>query len=484
MSKMKKILMMSAAYVLVAALAIGGTLAYLQSEDSDVNVMTLGNVDIEQLEYERVVNEDGTYPKITTDRGTGYKLKEFTQAKPLYPEVGVIKWDDTYVWLDQLENGAGGMQVFGCENAVDKFVVVENTGKSDAYVRTLIAFEIGDATVEEWDELIGYSNHFTWDKPEEIGVITVDDSKYMVVEFVYKGAGETRHKDGVLPVGDKTYNSLGQIYMSSEATNEDVEKLDGNKNGTYDVLVLSQAVQTEGFKNAITALDTSFGDTTIKLATEWFTGVEATKPVIVTSAQELKDAMLIKGANIVLSEDIVVDASTPLQWGSYMFVANGREVTIDLNGHDIIVDESASTKINYMFTTANGGTLNIVGDGVLESKNKATGICWAMNKNDQINIYGGQFKSNGENWSAAQALLYTNSGNIDVYGGKFYREGHWCSNVADDQGNRVCIVFHEGAMFIKEDIQQGDSARIKLADGCSMKEVSVDGNVWYKVVAE
>lgn len=275
MSKMKKILMMSAAYVLVAALAIGGTLAYLQSEDSDVNVMTLGNVDIEQLEYERVVNEDGTYPELTTARGTGYELKEFTQAKPLYPEVGAIEWDETYVWLDQLENGAGGMQVFGFENAVDKFVVVENTGKSDAYVRTLIAFEIGDATVEEWDELIGYSNHFTWDKPEEIGVITVGDSKYMVVEFVYKGAGETRHKDGVLPVGDKTYNSLGQIYMSSKATNEDVEKLDGNKNGTYDVLVLSQAVQTEGFENAITALDTAFGDTTVELAAEWFSGVVA-----------------------------------------------------------------------------------------------------------------------------------------------------------------------------------------------------------------
>ena len=52
MSKMKKVLLMCTAYVLVAALAIGGTIAYLQDSDSDVNVMTLGNVSIDQHEYQ------------------------------------------------------------------------------------------------------------------------------------------------------------------------------------------------------------------------------------------------------------------------------------------------------------------------------------------------------------------------------------------------------------------------------------------------
>lgn len=41
MPKLKKVLLMCTAYVLVAALAIGGTIAYLTSTDSDVNVMTL-----------------------------------------------------------------------------------------------------------------------------------------------------------------------------------------------------------------------------------------------------------------------------------------------------------------------------------------------------------------------------------------------------------------------------------------------------------
>ncbi|MBQ9984869.1 MAG: hypothetical protein IJP38_00995, partial [Oscillospiraceae bacterium] len=61
MSKLKKVLLMCAAYVLVAALAIGGTVAYLQDTDSDVKVMTVGKVYIAQHEHQRVVNADGTF---------------------------------------------------------------------------------------------------------------------------------------------------------------------------------------------------------------------------------------------------------------------------------------------------------------------------------------------------------------------------------------------------------------------------------------
>ena len=56
--------------ILVVAIAIGGTVAYLTSEDSDVNVMTMGNVKIVQNEYEW--------------NDAGDALVEFTQAKPLH----------------------------------------------------------------------------------------------------------------------------------------------------------------------------------------------------------------------------------------------------------------------------------------------------------------------------------------------------------------------------------------------------------------
>ena len=74
MSKLKKVLLMCTAYVLIAALAIGGTIAYLQDDDSDVNVMTLGNVSIEQHEYERATNTDGSFETKEIDGVTSYVL--------------------------------------------------------------------------------------------------------------------------------------------------------------------------------------------------------------------------------------------------------------------------------------------------------------------------------------------------------------------------------------------------------------------------
>ena len=46
---MKKTIALLLTVALTAAVAIGGTLAYLSDEDEDVNVMTLGNVFILSL---------------------------------------------------------------------------------------------------------------------------------------------------------------------------------------------------------------------------------------------------------------------------------------------------------------------------------------------------------------------------------------------------------------------------------------------------
>lgn len=353
MTKLKKVLLASAATVMTVALAIGGTMAYLTSEDSDVNVMTLGNVAIEQHEYERVINEDGTYPTITTGRGTGYKLQEFSQAKPLYPAVGDIDWDSTVVWLDQLENNTGNMQVFNFENAVDKFVTVENTGKSDAYVRTLVAFECGELSVEEWDNIINYSIHFTWTR-ELVGQVEIDGNRYVLVEFVYEGA-TSRHVGGILPAGDMTYNSLAQVYMSSKATNEDVEKIDGNKNGTYDILVSSQAVQVAGFENAdeafdtisadeettkvsaaSIALDTAFGDISADNH-PWIEGGVAI-PTIASSTEEFEDAVA-NGGTVMLSDNVSLGGKIQ------------KDIHVNLTGNTI---KGEGSQVNADMSMTNG----------------------------------------------------------------------------------------------------------------------------------
>ena len=268
MSKFKKALLMCTAYALVAALAIGGTIAYLTSEDSDVNVMTMGNVEIEQIEQQ--YDENGN-------------LVDFVQDKPLYPYVGELGWKNT------TENN-GAYRQFTMSNVVDKYVSVKNTGKSDAYVRTLIAFEMGGFTYEEFNKIgisINSENGSEFKFPGTWNVVNdfveeIDGYKYNVMEFV--------HSAPVKP-GETTIPSLLQVYLSKDATNEDVAKLDGNGNGKYDILVLSQATQTAGFENANdafqrgtttytdakNALDTAFGapqdinaETGVSLCAEWF----------------------------------------------------------------------------------------------------------------------------------------------------------------------------------------------------------------------
>ena len=56
MKGLKKALALVLVAALSAGVAVNSTLAYLQDEASDVNVMTLGNVDIDQIEQERDAN--------------------------------------------------------------------------------------------------------------------------------------------------------------------------------------------------------------------------------------------------------------------------------------------------------------------------------------------------------------------------------------------------------------------------------------------
>ena len=330
--KLKNILLSGLSLVLVAALAIGGTVAYLQDEDSDVNVMTLGNVKIEQNEYERVVNDDGTYKTETIDNVASYVLKDFTQGKPLVPSAINTTtwegwdWDTTSVRMTQVDS-YGSMQVFKKDsNAQDKFVVVKNTGKTDAYIRTLVAIEIGSANAD----LISSSYHGTW-APTEIGEITIDGNNYMLTEYVYQGGqlsdGSWRHENGILPAGDTAYPNFSQVYIHSRATNEDMVALDGNGNGTLDILVISQAVQAAGFADAETALNAGFGDITTTNH-PWADGVKM--PTIVSTVAELQAAIdaAVDGDTIILGADIEGDV-TVTQKAGVKFTINGNGYTID-----------------------------------------------------------------------------------------------------------------------------------------------------------
>lgn len=63
---------------MIAAGSVGATLAFLVNTNEDVNVMILGNVKIDQLEYERTDTEAG---------GVDAEVQKFRNDKPLFPGV-------------------------------------------------------------------------------------------------------------------------------------------------------------------------------------------------------------------------------------------------------------------------------------------------------------------------------------------------------------------------------------------------------------
>ena len=277
----KKILSLCLVMALAAVAVVGGTLAYFTDTDSAKNVMTTGDVSIIQNEKER--NEDG-------------ELVDFTDGKPLYPAVGDNNGDGK---LDVPYDDAGNKMFSNDRNVVDKIITVTNNGTNDAYVRTLIAFEIPEApadfagaTLTKQDEngdvvatyvdVVNVAPYLftvmkegatagkSYTLPQEANgdyvIIEVDNVAYLVTEYYYKN-------DSKLTPSEESHQSLVQIYLSSEATNEDAALVVG-ADGNYNILAVSQGVQTMGFNDAKTALDTAFGEVNAENCAEWFATVE------------------------------------------------------------------------------------------------------------------------------------------------------------------------------------------------------------------
>ena len=235
----KKIAVLSLAIAIIAIAVVGGSLAWFNDTDEVTNTFIVGDIDIEQHEKDN----DGN---------------AFVQNQTMLPIVNT-----TAPSTDA--------------NYIDKVVTVENTGKNDAYVRTIVALEQGSIAADEFVNIImtnsdykssqnNYSAH--WDRELAATDVEIGETKYYI--YVYTYCGPTSNPNGILAPGAASYPSLLQVYMKPNATNEDVEALDGNDNGKYDILVLSQAVQTAGFDDAQTALNTAFGEVNKTNLKVWF----------------------------------------------------------------------------------------------------------------------------------------------------------------------------------------------------------------------
>ena len=252
----KKIVSLALAVCLIAIAAVG-TLAYFTDKDAETNTFTVGGVKIDLIEQER--------------NGQG-GLQDFTQNKVLMPIVGSAQGEkDNY-----------GQPV--AANYVDKMVTIENTGKSDAYVRAYFAIPAAlDDGYETFNAGLNVLHFNFGNKFDDNGTLvstcdaewiwthdgkwnyfetTIDGVKYNVYFADYYQA---------LPAGAPTEQFVSGVYLDKSfdckdgkyyAFGEEVDLsglINADGNLTVNCPVYAVAVQAAGFDSADAAVTAALG---------------------------------------------------------------------------------------------------------------------------------------------------------------------------------------------------------------------------------
>lgn len=249
----RKIVLLATSLCMIAILAIGGTLAYFTDTDKETNTFTVGGVAIDLIEQQ--VNEDGT------------ELEDFEQGQVLMPIVGSAQGDkDDF-----------GQPV--ASNYIDKIVTIENTGKSDAYVRAY--FAIPSALDDGYDTFNAGANVLHFNFGNEDGVTTYGN------QWIWKNGSTWKYYettiDGVaynvyfadyyqkLPAGATTEQFISGVYLDKSFDKKDDgyyafdKKIDlsglisADGKLTVKCPVMAVAVQAAGFDNADAAITEAFG---------------------------------------------------------------------------------------------------------------------------------------------------------------------------------------------------------------------------------
>ncbi len=453
----KKTAIAAVSYAMVAALAIGGTLAYQADTDYDVNTMSLGDVDIVQNEYQRV-----------DDKENQTKLEDFKQlkeVKPAYYKGTSIPYASGDQWV--VPNDEAWKVVEDNPAVIDKFITVKNVGSDAAYVRTIIAFEVGkdgvndpymhlvhnDAKTSNWD--------FKWLKDSEDVEkdlhVEIGDGTFALGVYTYKVA---------LNPNEETVPTVKQIYLGNTATNE-VVKAYGE---TFEIYAFTQAVQTDlgtadGALTPAESLNAAFGE--ISAANHpW------TETAFVDSAEELS-AAIEKGGEVVLTGDITLAKEG---------VKVTTDTSINLNGFDI---ESEGD----IFIVEDDATLTIEGEGTLTA---GCGVdsCAVWADGGHAILKGGTYVGSYDDEKNGNDTIYTkNGGTVEVWDGTYtayHSSMKQCNCLNENDNNRGTITVYGGTFkeFNPADnLSEGPDTNF-VADGYSVVESTIEGETWYTVVAK
>ncbi|MBQ7800371.1 MAG: hypothetical protein IJ370_07740 [Oscillospiraceae bacterium] len=289
--KLKNILLMALSLVVVAALAVGGTLAYLTDRDSKVNVFTIGDVSIElQEEFEQ---------------GTKLVPGVIIEKKPVIKNTGD---NDAWVWLTFSIPSALDNLVQGTESGSDKNVIHWNPlgATTQGYVtEQRVTKAIADGHLAAGTTAADIlANNKTWNVFDSLGAgknvyeEEIDGVKYNTYVILYNKA---------LTPGETTLPNITKVYLDAQVdidpegnlhkvSNGVVTDIDWNLNedGAPVIYASAYAAQVEGFatvNDAYAAYQTQWGDKSAEYAPV---------PVVVTSADELKKAIADGETDIVV----------------------------------------------------------------------------------------------------------------------------------------------------------------------------------------
>ncbi len=248
--KKKTILVAAIAVMLVAALVVGGTLAYFTDKDNATNTFTVGNVDIELLESS-LHRENAGYVGTPGEKLNPDNAELRSEVLKLGSNnTSPYKAGDTFYTDEQIKANA---REYKCDNVMlnpgesyHKMPYVVNTGKNAAYIRIRVmipaALDTAILNSSMYTTTALNNKEFTM-AYDSTGTVERDGVMYNVYTFT---------RIDPLAAGEMTYwNVWGTIHMDTTATNEQIAQL--LPNGTFNVLVEADAIQADGFANATDA---------------------------------------------------------------------------------------------------------------------------------------------------------------------------------------------------------------------------------------
>lgn len=267
--KKKTILVAAIAVMLVAALVVGGTLAYFtdKTEVKD-NVFTMGNVKIDLIEstYHREGNDNSGDKDIPDPTHTASGMKYVTDGHKAFTDEEIKA--DAKNYANYIGKKGVGM-VPG--RGVAKCPYVINTGDNAAYIRIrvmvpssanndFVPVQDGGVITNQWCTTSMLNGEFIdgkgggWNNApyiEKAGYTDDNGVKYDVYTFV---RNEPLAADAMTE-----WNVWNFIGIHKDANTADINKaIDAGaiaKDGTLHVLVQADAIQAEGFENATAAFN-------------------------------------------------------------------------------------------------------------------------------------------------------------------------------------------------------------------------------------